>query len=103
MRWYLNPFAVRRIIRDTHSVASNGGPSRIRLKGIGRPRGWILPGVTLDLEVVGRDGKVTEIHPEIPVPWPAAWGYRVADWLGVPIVSDVDPTKISTEIGIPGR
>ena len=99
----LNPFRIRDAARRVRSVASGGGPKAIRLVGVGQPEGLIVPTARVTVEVVGRDGKVTTFEPDVPVPFPYAWGYRIARQLGVPLISSLDPRKLQGELKIPGR
>ena len=71
--------------------------------GVSQPEGLIVPTARVSLEVVGQDGKVTTFEPDVPVPFPYAWAYRIARRLGVPLVSSLDPTKLKGEFKIPGR
>lgn len=87
---YLNPCLIRSAVRDTRRVASGGGPRLVRLARIREPRGLLVPSAELDIEVEARDGSVHDFTAPIPVPWPAAWSYRLARALGVPIVSSLD-------------
>ena len=103
MRWYLNPFAIRRAASDVRSVASGGGPAELHLKGISHPKGWIFPYAEVTLDVVGKDGKTTTFTPELPVMFPLAWCYRLARILKVPLIKDVDPGKISARLDLPWR
>lgn len=99
----LNPFRIRRVVRQIRGVSSGGGPAAIRLARIGRPEGWFLPAAEIVLEVRARDGSVTTFEPALPVPFPYAWAYRIARRLGVPLVSSFDPEQVSFELGVPGR
>lgn len=101
MPWYLNPFALARAAVDTRRALSGGGPTAVRVTGIGPPEGLILPTSTVSLEVDRKDGTVATFAPEVPVPWPYAWGYRLARHLGVPLVADVDPERVSFGIPLP--
>jgi len=103
MPWYLNPLTIVGAARDARSVLAGGGPKSVRLTGIGNPRGVIVPRVPVSLEVVGRDGSRTTFEPEIPVGLPLGYGYRLARWLHLPLISDLDPQAMRTEIRIPGR
>ena len=101
MPWYLNPIKLAHAARDARSALSGGGPKAVRVTGVGRPEGLILPSATVSLEVVRRDGTVARFAPEIPVPWPYAWTYRLARLLGVPVVSDLDPERVRFGFGLP--
>ena len=100
---YLNPFRIRDAVRRIREVSGGGGPAAVRLAGVSHPRGWILPSTRVTLEVVARDGSVTRFAPELPVPFPYAWGYRIARRLHVPFVSTLDPEGLEAKLPIPGR
>lgn len=91
-----------RTAKESKRVLDGGGPSHVRLRGVGRPEGWIFTFAPLRLEIEARDGTIVELEPGIPLPFPYAWAYRLADHLGVPVVSDVDPERIAFELPLPG-
>ena len=99
----LNPFRIRKAVQRIRETTAGGGPAAVRLTGVGVPHGWLIPSSTVRLEVRARDGTITRFEPEVPVPFPYAWAYRVARGLGVPLVSSFDPERLSFEVGIPGR
>ncbi len=101
MRWYLNPLAIRSAVRDVRRVQSSGGPRRVRLENVGRPEGWFLPSSTIEAEVVARDGTRVAFSPELPVPWPLAYGYRAAGRLTGSLLDPIDPTRLQFEVGLP--
>ena len=103
MRWYLNPVKLARTAGDVKQVVSGGGPRSLRLIGIGYPRGIILPRVPVSLEIVGRDGSRTAFEPELPVGLLAGYGFRIARWLHLPLIRDLDPQSTHVEVRIPGR
>ncbi|MQA76557.1 MAG: hypothetical protein GEU88_19920 [Solirubrobacterales bacterium] len=100
---YLNPFLIRRAVGDIRRVLGGGGPRLVRLVSIGHPRGWIIPSSTVTIEVEARDGNTARFAPEIPVPFPYAWTYRIARRLGVPLIRDVEPESVGFEVGAPGH
>ena len=102
MRWYLNPLTLFKAGRGLAQLRSGGGPASVRLGGIGRPTGWIVPAMPVALEIVTRDGGVIALAPELPLPFGIGWGYRIAKRLGVPFISDLDPSKIKAEVAVPG-
>jgi hypothetical protein len=99
--WYLNPLTLVRVARHTRDVLSGGGPEELRVTGVGRPKGVILPASSVSMEVKAKDGSVTRFAPELPVPWPYAWTYRLARRFGAPVVSDVDPRRVRFGVGLP--
>ena len=99
----LNPFRIRDAVRGIRETSGGGGPKAIRLAGISRPEGWIVPTARVSLEIVARDGTVTRFAPGVPIPFPYAWAYRIARKLRVPLVSSIDPERFEAEMPIPGR
>ncbi len=75
-----------------------GGPKEVRLAGIDRPAGWILPTATMTIEVLGKDGRVERFCPEVPVPFPYAWAWRIARRLGVPLVRSSENLKVKVPV-----
>ena len=84
---YFNPFFLRSLVRDVRRATANGGPHLVRVARIREPRGLLLPAAEIDFEVETKDGSIETFTAPIPVPWPAAWSYRLARALGVPLVS----------------
>jgi hypothetical protein len=103
MPWYLNPLTFTHVARDARRILSGGGPKIMRLTGVGRPKGLIVPTSAVCLEVEARDGTVTGFVPEIPVPWLYVWGYRLARRLELPLVSAFDPERVSLDVALPPR
>lgn len=101
MPWYLNPIKLAHAARDARKALSGGGPTAVRVTGIGAPEGLVFPTSTVSLEVDRKDGTVARFAPEVPVPWPHAWTYRLARRLGLPLVSDVDPERVSFGFPLP--
>lgn len=100
---YLNPFRIRAAVRDIRRVIGAGGPKLVRLVGVDHPVGWVLPSSTVTIEVESRDGRVERFCPELPVPFPYAWAWRIARRLGVPLVRSAEPEKLSFAVRVPGR
>jgi hypothetical protein len=82
-------------------VVAGGGPAGVRLRGIEQPTGLFVPSSRLKLEVEARSGAKARWEPEIPIPFPYAWGYRIARWLRVPVISSRDPEDVSLSVTIP--
>jgi hypothetical protein len=91
------PGAAARVFR----AASGGGPSRVRVLGLGRPTGLIIASSRLKLEVEARNGAKTRWEPEIPIPFPYAWAYRLSRWLHVPVISSHDPENLTFSVKLP--
>jgi hypothetical protein len=100
---YLNPFLIGRAVGQIRRVMGGGGPKLVRLVGIGQPQGLFIPTATVIIEVETKTGRKERFQPLIPVPWPYAWSYRIARKLGVPLIRDVDPEKVSFELPVPRR
>lgn len=100
---YLNPFFIRNAVRQIRRVMGGGGPKLVRLVSVGHPKGIVIPTATVTIEVETKTGRKERFAPMLPVPWPYAWSYRIARRLGVPLVSDVDPEKLSFEVKVPRR
>lgn len=100
MAWYLNPMRMWRTGAGVRDVWRGGGPGRVRLEGIGRPEGWILPSSRLDFEIVARDGRVIEIQPRVPLPPLWTLGYRFAHRLGLPLVGTLDPEGLGFDFEV---
>lgn len=99
MPWYLNPLKLRDTARNVRRIAAGGGPSSLRLDGIGRPTGCLLPSSTIGLQVTSRDGSSARFDPAIPVPLLFAYGYRIARGLGLPLIASFDPEDIDIAVG----
>lgn len=82
-------------------MASGGGPSRLRVRGLGQPTGLIIPSSRLILEIETKNGVKTRWEPEIPVPFPYAWAYRLSRWLHVPVISSHDPEDLTFSVTLP--
>jgi hypothetical protein len=102
MRWYLNPSTLKRAAQVGRRVISGGGPKTVRVKRVEEPEGLIVPTSSVSMEVEARDGTVTRFAPEVPVPWPYAWGYRLARRLELPLVSALDPERVRFELPLLG-
>jgi hypothetical protein len=100
---YLNPFFIRDAVRQIRRVLGGGGPKLVRLVGVGEPEGILIPTATVTIEVETRTGRKERFEPALPVPWPAAWAYRIARRLGVPLVRDLKPEKVGFEVKVPRR
>ena len=79
-------------------LASGGGPTQLRVHGLGQPSGWIIPSSRLKLEIEVSNGTRTHWEPEIPVPFPYAWAYRLSRWLRVPVISSHDPEDLTFSV-----
>jgi hypothetical protein len=82
-------------------MASGGGPSRLRVRGLSQPAGLIIPSSRLRLEIEAKNGAKTRWEPVIPVPFPYAWAYRLSRWLRVPVISSHDPEDLTFSVRLP--
>ena len=98
MRWLKQIAKLPRATARARRLVSGGGPTRLRVLGVGQPSGWIIPSSRLKLEVEARDGKRTHWEPEIPVPFPYAWAYRLSRWLRVPVISSHKPEDMKLSV-----
>jgi hypothetical protein len=87
---YLNPFWIRSMVQSVRRASEGGGPRLVRIARVRQPSGVLLPTAEVDIEVESRDGSVETFTAPIPVPWPAAWTYRLARALGAPVVSSLE-------------
>jgi hypothetical protein len=101
MPWYLNPMTLTHVARDARCVLSGGGPRIVRLTGVTPPEGVIFPTSAVCIEVDAKEGTVTRFAPEIPLPWPYAWGYRLVPSLKLPLVSAFDLQGVSFRLTLP--
>ena len=95
------PGAIRNAVRQLRQVRDEGGPAEVRLERVNRPRGLLFPTSEVTLSVEARSGETVRLTPELPVPWPYAWGYRLARRLGLPIVRTLEPGDIHLALTIP--
>jgi hypothetical protein len=79
-------------------MASAGGPRRLRMRGLSQPSGLIIPTSRLKLEIEAKNGAKTRWEPEIPVPFPYAWAYRLSRWLRVPVITSHDPEDLTFSV-----
>lgn len=86
---------------DAKAIADGGGPARVELVKLGKPKGLVFTGSEVIVDVTTRDGSVVRIESEIPVPFPYAWAYRVGRKLNVPVVRAVDPENFAFEFKVP--
>ena len=100
---YLNPFRIREAARQIRRLSGGGGPRRLRLVSVGHPQGVIVPTSRITLEVEARDGTKQRFEPELPVPWPYAWTWRLARLLNVPLVRSVEPEHVRFSVSVPHR
>jgi hypothetical protein len=97
-------FNLRRIqdnLRQLRRVRAEGGPRRVRLERLERPAGWIFPTSEATVAIETNSGAEVRLTPELPVPWPYAWGYRLARRLGLPIAATLDPEDVSVSLPVP--
>lgn len=96
------PSQIRNGFGHLRDLRDGGGPRRLRLARLERPEGRLFPTSEASIEIETRAGEVVRLNPELPVPFPYAWGYRLARRLGLPLASTLDPEDISFEVPVPG-
>jgi hypothetical protein len=95
------PKQIKGAFRGYRDIRRGGGPKHVRLNSVSRPEGFFLPTSEMDLSVETRKGGTVRFTQPVPVPWPYAWGYRVARKLGLPLASTLDPEDVSFGLGVP--
>jgi len=68
---------IRSTARAACQAVRGGGPVGLRLVDVHPPEGFIVPTVTVDLQVLLQRGAPAELSPGLPLPPPLAWTYRV--------------------------
>ena len=96
------PGQIREAAGDLRRLRREGGPARVRLERLERPHGWLFPTSEASVEIEARSGARLKLTPELPVPWPYAWGYRLARRLNLPLASTLDPEDLAFSLPIPG-
>jgi hypothetical protein len=99
--WLPRPSQLHDTAAAIRKINDGGGPRRLRLVRVGRPKGRLLPSSETTVEVKTASGKVVRFTPEFPVPFFYAWGYRLARQLGLPLASTIDPEDLSFEASVP--
>ena len=88
--WRPKPSQLRDRARAIGRINDGGGPRRLRLVRVGRPRGLFLPSSEATLEVETVSGEVVRLRPELPVPFFYAWAYRLARRLRLSLASTLE-------------
>jgi hypothetical protein len=96
-----SPKQVRDTWRGVRDIRRGGGPKHVRLERVGHPEGFFIPTSEVVMNVKTRSGDSVHLDVNLPVPWPYAWGYRVARKLGLPLASTLDPEDVSFGLGVP--
>jgi hypothetical protein len=99
--WLPRPGQIRDTLRGLRRIRREGGPAEVRLEKLERPRGWLFPTSEATLGIRTRSGGRVELTPELPVPWPYAWGYRLARQANVPIAASLEPDDIRLSVPVP--
>ena len=68
---------IRSTARAAYQAVRGGGPVGLRLVDVHPPEGFIVPTVTVDLEMPLRSGGSAELSPGFPLLPFLAWPYRV--------------------------
>lgn len=101
VKWFKRIRMLKANAADAKAIADGGGPARVELVELSRPKGLVFTGSEVIVDVTTRDGTVVRIESEIPVPFPYAWAYRIGRRLKLPVVRAVDPESIAFEFRIP--
>lgn len=72
----ISRLGIRSSLRAARDTIRGGGPAGIRIAEVHPPEGFIVPTVTVDIEIPTRNGRVAELSPGFPLLSPLAWGYR---------------------------
>ena len=75
----------RSVVRDARAFVT-GDVQHARLVEVGDPKGIFAPKSRLVLELEGESGSVHRFDHEVPVPFPAAWSYRLGKRLNAPLL-----------------
>jgi hypothetical protein len=92
--------AVRRMflkVREVVGQASSFARSdiqHVRIAEVGEPKGIFFPKSNVILEFEGTDGNPLRIDRELPVPFPAAWGYRLSRRFNLPLIGRQPVTNL---------
>lgn len=76
----------RGIVRDATAFVT-GDIQTARLVEVGDPKGLFSPTSNVVLELEGEDGAVHRFDRDVPVPFPAAWSYRIGQRLNIPFLA----------------
>jgi hypothetical protein len=63
-------------LRAARDTVRGGGPAGVRIADVHPPEGFLVPTVTVDLEIPLRNGSVADLSPGFPLPPPLAWVFR---------------------------
>jgi hypothetical protein len=92
--------AIRRIylrargfVTDARAFMS-GDIQSARLVSVEEPRGIFSPSSEVTVELMGEDGNVHSFQHDMPVPFPAAWGYRLGKRFNLPLLRSLNPTEL---------
>ena len=67
---------IRSSFRAARDTFRGGGPAGIRIADVHPPEGFLVPTVTVDIEIPLRNGRVADLSPGFPLPPPLAWAAR---------------------------
>src|ERR1044072_2557925 len=103
MRKFLSPKGIKLALQGEMSVRRGGGPRRIKLRNLTKPKGLIVGPSMATFEVEAMDGTVETIETAIPIPFLYSWGYRIGQRLHLPILRRFDPEKVHFDLKVPRR
>ncbi|MGI8631674.1 MAG: hypothetical protein ACR2NA_03900 [Solirubrobacterales bacterium] len=96
-----NPLSVYRTVTAAKRIIDGGGAAAVKLDGIEGPDGWVFTSVSPVIEVHAFDGRVERLRPIVPIPFLYAWAWRLAQRLGVPLVSSLAPSSLRAGTPLP--
>ena len=67
---------IRSSLRAARDTIRGGGPAGFRIADVHPPEGFLVPTVTVDIEIPLRNGRVADLSPGFPLPPPLAWPWR---------------------------
>ena len=92
---------LRPALRELRSLGPRGGPKVLRVLKVGSPHGLLVPTVEAVVEVEAHDGTKSVFEPLVPLPFLAAWGYRIGHALHLPLIKKLEPSMLEFEMAVP--
>ena len=84
---------VRGTVDDARRFMS-GEIQEARLVEVGDPKGLLNPESTVVLELEGEDGTTHRFERDVPIPFPAAWSYRLGKRFNLPLLGGTDLNEL---------
>ena len=67
---------IRSSMRAACETVRGGGPVGVRIADVHPPEGFLVPTVTVDIEIPLSNGRVADLSPGFPLLAPLAWPWR---------------------------